>query len=405
MAYPAIAHRPAIVSYAQSEAPDAASSTAGASSFTARVRVATRRRARAVVALVVALVVVTLAFVQTRAAGMTSETKRDESMSGATSTRAARMIETTIDDRTRSRAARSSSMSTTRAMRVALDATSARGARRRERFERKHRAPSSMRVSDGRADNVVGRRARCGDARSAPIRGSRVLTAASPGNQSSTSESIDRLGSRSNDTSGTSSSPAAPAPAPLTPPNASQRRVIDQMITLRTRLNERVAKANAFAKFLEKTLVERDADLVNARRALARAAMEAETLRGLAEDARRGNGAPDALIARLDRMAKALKEDADDADAHCLRQVPVAWQGNASDVRLMGSFDDWTRGFHLSPEWHGHGDGMSDTFACTCLLPPGTYEVKFLVDGEWRTTDDWKTVGEGFERNMLLEVR
>ena len=176
------------------------------------------------------------------------------------------------------------------------------------------------------------------------------------------------------------------------------------MITLRTRLNERVAKANAFSKFLEKTLVERDADLVNARRALARAAMEAETLRGLAEDARRGNGAPDALIARLDRMAKALKEDADDADAHCLRQVPVAWQGNASDVRLMGSFDDWTRGFHLSPEWHGHGDGMSDTFACTCLLPPGTYEVKFLVDGEWRTTDDWKTVCEGFERNMLLEV-
>ena len=380
---------------------------------------------------------------------MTSETRRDESMSGATSTRAARAIETTIDDRTRSRAARSSSMSTTRAMRVALDATSARGARRRERFERKHRAPISMRVSDGGADNVVGRRARCGDARSAPIRGSRVLTAASPGNQSSTSESIDRLGSRSNDTSGTSSSPAAPAPAPppppppappggggeggapapppgappgpprgprparrrapppppLTPPNASQRRVIDQMITLRTRLNERVAKANAFAKFLEKTLVERDADLVNARRALARAAMEAETLRGLAEDARRGNGAPDALIARLDRMAKALKEDADDADAHCLRQVPVAWQGNASDVRLMGSFDDWTRGFHLSPEWHGHGDGMSDTFACTCLLPPGTYEVKFLVDGEWRTTDDWKTVGEGFERNMLLEVR
>jgi hypothetical protein len=93
MAYPAIAHRPAIVSYAQSEAPDAASSTAGASSFTARVRVATRRRARAVVALVVALVVVTLAFVQTRAVGMTSETRRDESMSGATSTRAARAIE------------------------------------------------------------------------------------------------------------------------------------------------------------------------------------------------------------------------------------------------------------------------------------------------------------------------
>ena len=104
-------------------------------------------------------------------------------------------------------------------------------------------------------------------------------------------------------------------------------------------------------------------------------------------------------------MGKALREDAADADGAVLREVPVIWQGNASDVRLMGSFDDWTRGIHLSPEWHGHGDGMSDTFTATVALVPGVYEVKFLVDGEWRTTDDWPTKGEGFERNMLLEVR
>jgi hypothetical protein len=76
MAYPAIAHRPAIVSYAQSEAADAASFSATASSFTARVRVAARRRARAVVVVVVVVVVVTRARVKTRAADMMTDATR-----------------------------------------------------------------------------------------------------------------------------------------------------------------------------------------------------------------------------------------------------------------------------------------------------------------------------------------
>ena len=193
--------------------------------------------------------------------------------------------------------------------------------------------------------------------------------------------------------------------SPLTPPTASQRRVIDQMITLRTRLNERVHKANAYSKFLEKQLAKRDEELNEARRALSRAALESETLRVAASDLRRQNLPPtDALVARLDRMSRACRRDADLADAGCSREVPVTWRGNASDVRLMGDFDDWTRGFHLSPEWNDRGDGVGDVFSCVCVLPPGTYQVKFLVDDQWRTTDDWPTVGEGFERNMVLRV-
>jgi hypothetical protein len=182
-------------------------------------------------------------------------------------------------------------------------------------------------------------------------------------------------------------------------------------------LNERVAKANAFAKFLEKTLLERDADLVEARRALRGAASECENLRVMAADVQRElerGGSMNAgetkkrveiLNARLDRMSKALATQAKSADAVCFREVPVTYQGNASDVRLMGSFDDWTRGFHLSPEYVDDGDGFTDTFTATCMLAPGSYEVKFLVDGEWRTTDDWPTVGEGYARNMLLRVQ
>ena len=198
------------------------------------------------------------------------------------------------------------------------------------------------------------------------------------------------------------------APPLLTPP---QRSMIEQMIALRTRLNERVAKSNQFAKFVEKTLLERDKDLSDARRALANASSEMETLLGMVREAKRAASAEettralDAVAARLERARTALRRDATTVDGKCLREVPVSFQGNASDVRLMGSFDDWTRGAHLSPEWSGHGDGMTDTFTAVLSLPPGTYEVKFLVDGEWRTTDDWPCVGEGFERNMLLEVR
>jgi len=225
---------------------------------------------------------------------------------------------------------------------------------------------------------------------------------------SSSSSDLDRPafpvrseGEPSSSSNGDSSSSSSP----LTPPTASQRRVIDQMITLRTRLNERVHKANAYSKFLEKQLAKRDEELNEARRALSRAALESETLRVAASDLRRQNLPPtDALVARLDRMSRACRRDADLADAGCSREVPVTWRGNASDVRLMGDFDDWTRGFHLSPEWNDRGDGVGDVFSCVCVLPPGTYQVKFLVDDQWRTTDDWPTVGEGFERNMVLRV-
>ena len=54
----------------------------------------------------------------------------------------------------------------------------------------------------------------------------------------------------------------------------SQRRLYDQMLTLRTRLNERVAASNAFAKYLEKTLLTRDDDLKRANELLYGAAKE-----------------------------------------------------------------------------------------------------------------------------------
>ena len=187
--------------------------------------------------------------------------------------------------------------------------------------------------------------------------------------------------------------------------SGEQRRMVDQMITLRMRLNERVHKSNARSKYLEKTLATRDEELRAARRALARAALETETLGVEANDLRRRNLPPtNALVGRLDRMSRALRRDADIADAARARAVPVTFRGAARDVRLMGDFDDWTRGFRLTPD-RGDDDDRDDVFSCVCALPPGTYQVKFLIDDEeWRTTEDWETVGDGYERNMVLRV-
>lgn len=189
--------------------------------------------------------------------------------------------------------------------------------------------------------------------------------------------------------------------------SGEQRRMVDQMITLRVRLNERVEKSNARAKYLEKTLATRDEELNAARRALARAALETETLGVEANDLRRRNTPPtNALVGRLDRMSRALRRDANVADAARARAVPVTFRGSARDVRLMGDFDEWTSGFRLTRHSdRGDDDDRDDVFSCVCALPPGTYQVKFLVDDEeWRTTEDWETVGDGYERNMVLRV-
>ncbi|MCI30771.1 putative 5'-AMP-activated kinase-like protein, partial [Trifolium medium] len=50
----------------------------------------------------------------------------------------------------------------------------------------------------------------------------------------------------------------------------------------------------------------------------------------------------------------------------------------------MGSFDGWSQGEHLSPEY----TGSYTRFSTTLMLRPGRYEVKFFVDGEWHLSPE-----------------
>jgi 1,4-alpha-glucan branching enzyme len=50
----------------------------------------------------------------------------------------------------------------------------------------------------------------------------------------------------------------------------------------------------------------------------------------------------------------------------------------AKEVLLMGDFNDWTTKTHPMKR---NGNGMWNK---TVMLPVGTYEYKFLIDGHWR---------------------
>jgi 1,4-alpha-glucan branching enzyme len=82
--------------------------------------------------------------------------------------------------------------------------------------------------------------------------------------------------------------------------------------------------------------------------------------------------------------------------------VPVVWSGLASEVRLKGDFDDWGEGYLLSSD--SIDDHIFKRFKAEVPLLPGTYRVKFAVDGEWRLAPDWPTEdsADGDTNNILV---
>jgi hypothetical protein len=67
----------------------------------------------------------------------------------------------------------------------------------------------------------------------------------------------------------------------------------------------------------------------------------------------------------------------------------------------MGSFDNWTKGIAMSPEFI---EGGNNVFVADLMLTSGTYEIKFVVDGIWQTAPEWATTGEGLGANNLIVV-
>eukprot|EP00258_Populus_trichocarpa_P049387 XP_024465406.1 protein PTST homolog 2, chloroplastic isoform X5 [Populus trichocarpa] len=90
---------------------------------------------------------------------------------------------------------------------------------------------------------------------------------------------------------------------------------------------------------------------------------------------------------RIDDACRALQ---------LLRTACIVWPSSASEVFLAGSFDGWATQRRMEKSSVG-------IFSLYLKLYPGRYEIKFIVDGEWRL-DPLRPIvhNNGYENNLLI---
>jgi len=73
----------------------------------------------------------------------------------------------------------------------------------------------------------------------------------------------------------------------------------------------------------------------------------------------------------------------------------------AKDVQLVGDFTDW----EARPIIMDRMKPRSRTFGVVVDLPPGTYQYKFIVDGEWVEDPNADSVTNDFgTSNSVIDV-
>jgi hypothetical protein len=183
-------------------------------------------------------------------------------------------------------------------------------------------------------------------------------------------------------------------------PKTIDIRMYDQLVVAHNRLSQKLSDANSHVGVLEAQINQCNEDLIAAFELMKQIAMEFGTTsrlaQGTAAAVQFGVDPQDALDKigklqeRLSTLEQAVLEQRAEFGKRVVRKVPVEWIGVASEVKVMGDFDDWTRGHELSAE-DVASDSVYSRFEGTLLLRPGKYRVKFLVDNEWRLAADWPT--------------
>ncbi|KAG7598176.1 Immunoglobulin E-set [Arabidopsis suecica] len=90
---------------------------------------------------------------------------------------------------------------------------------------------------------------------------------------------------------------------------------------------------------------------------------------------------------RIDHANRALR---------LLRTASIVWPNSASEVLLTGSFDGWSTQRKMKKAENG-------VFSLSLKLYPGKYEIKFIVDGQWKV-DPLRPIVTcgGYENNLLI---
>ncbi|RCV05579.1 hypothetical protein SETIT_1G094500v2 [Setaria italica] len=193
----------------------------------------------------------------------------------------------------------------------------------------------------------------------------------------------------------------------------SQKLSSDELKSLladseRSKLLRRLSEANQYNRFLKRQLQLKDDAVVKFKSELAALELELQALVGLAEEianfdvplgSRKINGKyiQSHLLSRLEAVHGKVMDQIKDVDSLKPQEISVYWVGMAE---IMGSFDGWSQGETMSREYSGD----YGRFSATLKLRPGRYEIKFLVDGEWRLSPEYPMAGEGLTQNNIIVV-
>ncbi|KAF7088522.1 hypothetical protein CFC21_091625 [Triticum aestivum] len=211
-----------------------------------------------------------------------------------------------------------------------------------------------------------------------------------------------------------------PAPSSSTSSSSgqtSEQLTSDQLKSLladkeRSKLLRKLSEANQLNRFLKRQSQIKDDAIVKFRSELAVLELELQALVGLAEEianfdvpsgSRKVNGKyiQSHLLSRLEAVHDKVMAQIKDIESLRPREITVHWVGMAENVQIMGSFDGWSHGEAMSREYSGD----YARFSATLRLRPGSYEIKFLVDGEWKLSSEYPITGEGLTQNNKLVVQ
>lgn len=92
-----------------------------------------------------------------------------------------------------------------------------------------------------------------------------------------------------------------------------------------------------------------------------------------------------------------------------LEEVEVQYRGDGETVELAGSFNGWHHRITMDPQPSSSildaiGSRKSRLWTTVLWLYPGTYEIKFIVDGQWRIDPQRESVTSGSMQNNILRV-
>ncbi|KAK2454945.1 protein PTST protein 3, chloroplastic [Trifolium repens] len=92
-----------------------------------------------------------------------------------------------------------------------------------------------------------------------------------------------------------------------------------------------------------------------------------------------------------------------------LKEVLIEFCGEGDIVEVAGSFNGWHHPIKMDPQpltsVIDHGESRKSRFWSVVLwLYPGVYEIKFVVDGHWRTDPQRESVARGHICNNILRV-